>query len=200
MVCAFTQMCRVPSSLEKYKMNSHLYEYARKMWSSYLKENHWAYDEKWKKKHSITMKKYYKENPQPKKEVVYEERICVCGCNKVFTVDINKQQEYIHGHNANTNISNEKRSDSLKKYISRLSPEELQERRKKSLGSCDQKARGEKIAASKRGKKSTQRELVGKKLALMSDDEFEKYLKDKNYSISIQKRFTTYREHYINDS
>lgn len=201
MSCAFMQMCRSPSVLKNRKnINSKLYEYARSMWSLYLKENHWACDDDWKKKQSAIMKKYYEENPQPRKEFLTEKRICACGCNNEFTVETGKPQKYIHGHNTKTPESNKKRSESLKRYLSELTTEELQERQKKSFGSCDHKARGQKISDSKKGKKSSQKELVGKKLALMTDEEFEKYLNEKNYSNSIRKRFTTYRSYYINDS
>lgn len=201
MVCAFMQMCQAPSAFRNHRnISSKKYAYARLMWSSYLKENHWAHDDEWKKKQSEAMKQYYKENPQPRKEVLKEKRNCACGCNKEFIVEVDSAKKYIHGHNANSADSNKKRSDSLKSQLSKLTPEELKKRQKKSFGNCDHEARKQKISASKKGKKSTQKEAVGKKLALMSDDEFENYLNDKNYSSSIRKRFTTYRKHHINDS
>lgn len=202
MIAAFTQMCRgyrLSEKDKKTKINSHSYSYARKMWSDWLKLNHWAHSEEWKKNQSLIMKKYYKENPPQKVYIEKEDRACGCGCGNTFNVRVDSTKKYIHGHNPGTELSNLKKSKSLKKYLETLSKEELAERQKKSLGSCDHEKRGKKISDSKRGKKSTQKEIVGKRLAALSENEFLDYLNEKNYSQIIRSRFTTYRNFYLNN-
>jgi len=195
MIAAFTQMCRDSNGS---RIRSRSYQYARKMWSDHMKQNHWAFDNDWKIAQSERMKQYYAENPMFRKKYEIEEKQCACGCGNTFMKRTGKSQKYIHGHNVRNNSSiKEKQSKSMKDYISRLSQDEKKKRIKASFGSCDHEKRGKKISESKKGKSSNQKEKVGKQLALLTDDEFQNYLIEKNYSAIIVKRFTTYRNEYL---
>ena len=195
MIAAFMQMCRDGNGS---RIRSRSYQYARKMWSDYLKQNHWAFDEQWKLQQSKRMKSYYEENPKVKKVRETEEKICACGCGNSFVSLKGKTQKYIHGHNGRNNTEiKEKQSKAMKDYLSRLSNTEKTNRIKSSLGNCDHTERGKKISKAKKGKASNQKEKVGLQLSLLSDEQFETYLDEKNYSASIIKRFTTYRNEYL---
>lgn len=196
MISAFTQMCR---NRHGKRISSRSYQYARKMWSEYLKENHWAYDDLWKKKHSKIMKEYYEKNPQNKIECETEIVSCSCGCKESFVRKLGSAQQYIHGHNSRvmSKSTRKKQSDSMKKNLSVMTYKELSERSKRSFGNCDHLERGKKISSSKKGKPSNQKEIVGKKLALMDDFEFEAFLNEKNYSKTIRTRFSKYRDEYV---
>jgi len=95
--------------------------------------------------------------------------------------------------------SNEKRSNSVKKYLNNLTNEEFNDRMNNSfLKYVDdpewQKKRGEAISKAKRGKSTNQNEIMGKRYASMSDNEFEEYLKTKkprgrNRLISLRRKY-----------
>ena len=92
--------------------------------------------------------------------------------------------------------SNIKRSKSLKAHISGMDTSELLERMRKSFGSCDHVERGKSISKSKKGVKTNQQEIVGKRYASMTDLDFNEMLKTK--SPRMHKRLTNLRLRFIN--
>lgn len=96
-----------------------------------------------------------------------------------------------------TDISRQKQSASLKKFLSSLTAEELSARAKHSFGNCDQKKRGEAISKAKKGKKTKQNEIMGNRFADMSDEEFSKYLSSKSHY--VWKKYTNLRLKVLHD-
>lgn len=93
-----------------------------------------------------------------------------------------------------TSAANEKRSGSLKHYVSSLSENRQIERMEMSVWNCDHVKRGKSISEGKKGKKTNQQEIMGKKYAEMSDVDFENYLFGRNNKIVA--RMMNLRERY----
>lgn len=114
---------------------------------------------------------------------------CKCGCgNKVKS----KKTKYLYNHWDRKNIAKgftpmvrEHLSKVAKQKINSLSKEEKQKRLKNSLHSSiiDHKMRGSRISISKKGKPTNQQEIMGKKFASMTEEEFECYLQTKSYYV-----------------
>lgn len=152
-------------------------------------ENHPCKDENTKNKISNSLKFYYKNNPKSigytrnKEKIVSEIRYCLCGCGETFKVEDSRDpkkyiKNYHHYKNKNDDTSI-KISKSLKKHLSSLSKEEHSRRIKNSFQKCDQEKRVKKISLAKKGKKTNQLEIMGKKYACMSNEEFNSFLETK---------------------
>jgi hypothetical protein len=99
----------------------------------------------------------------------YEFRECICGCKENFFCRKTSNQRYILGHNAaGSRIENH----GVKEYISNLSDLDRSERMKKSAWKCDHEKRGKSISEGKKGKKTNQQEIMGRRYVAMSDDDF----------------------------
>lgn len=70
-----------------------------------------------------------------------------------------------------------------------------QKKRWNKLSSKDRKLIGNNISNAKKGKKTNQMYIMGKKYASMTDEEFEKYISTK--SPKMEKRFKNIRERFI---
>ncbi len=91
--------------------------------------------------------------------------------------------------------SRKKMSDSAKKNLAKMSPEELSARMKKSAGSADHVMRGKKISDGKRGKKTNQVQLEIEKYGKMTEEEFQNYIKDR--TPRMKTRMTNRRKKYV---
>lgn len=191
---AFNRMCQNGIG-QKRNLTSNQYETAKKYFSKY----HPCKEPEIRNKISESLKQYYSNNPnatdyKKRKEV----RQCACGCGKVFECrpsDIRKYFDNTHVIKSNEEIR-KKQSESVKKYLSNLTKEELADRQKNSFGSCDHKKRGSSISKGKKGKKTNQQEIMGKRYASMTDSDFNDFIKDKN--LAMKTRMTNLRAKYLN--
>lgn len=192
---AFNNMCQ-NSIGQKRNLTSRQYETAKKYFSMY----HPCKESEIRNKISESLKQYYLNNPnamdyKKRKEV----RECACGCGKVFECRPSDVRKYFDDTHIirGSEETREKQSESVKKYLSTLTKEELSKRQKNSFGSCDHKERGAAISKAKKGKKTNQQEIMGKRYASMTDSEFDDFIKDKN--LAMKTRMTNLRAKYLND-
>lgn len=109
-----------------------------------------------------------------------------------------KKIRLLHHHNVVcSNESNEKRSKTQKNNLAKLTKNEMIIRMKNSFGSCDHIKRGKSISESKKGKRTNQQQIMGERYALLTDEEFESFLKTK--SERVHKRITNLRNLYKGD-
>jgi len=153
-----------------------LYSWLRENFS----ENHPCKDDMVKTKISESLKLYFSSdlhrNKMEKRYWKYRERrICACGCGTEFVCYKKDKKIYFNSkHTPPPDYS--KVSETIKKTLSKLSSEEMRQRSLNSLLMCDHVQRGKKISISKKGKTTNQQEIMGKRYASMSDDEFVKFL------------------------
>jgi hypothetical protein len=177
------------------RVNNKKYSWLRKKFS----QNHPNKTKCGKKILSESMYNYYKsieyKTKSDKLKIKYrEERECACGCGQTFTVYKKQDKKYINNSHANRNRNYSSVSSSMRNNLAKLSFEENKERVNKSMGTCDHKLRGEKISKSKKGKKTNQQEIVGKRYAEMSQTDFDMFLKNRNPKmhnrmIKLRERF-----------
>jgi hypothetical protein len=172
------------------------YSWLRKHFS----ENHPNKSEHGKKVLSESMFEYYQsieyKTKSDKIKIKYrEERECACGCGQTFTVYKKQDKKYINISHANRNRDYSSVSSTMKNNLFELSFEENKERVKKSMGTCDHKLRGVKISKAKKGKKTNQQEIVGKRYAEMSQSDFDVFLRDRSSKMHI--RMIRLRERYM---
>lgn len=103
----------------------------------------------------------------------------------------------IYDRCVNTPEVNIKRSQTHKKRLQNMTEEELLEHIKRSLHTCNHKKRGESISKGKKGKKTNQQEIMGKRYAKMTQEEFDLFILSK--SEMHRTRIKNLREKYIND-
>ena len=172
--------CKNPKIVEKIK-NTHLLNKE--------KNNQKRKERKEKNKAAIQQRNELKRKMLP---------FCACGCNNNVT---HKRHKYIKGHQykfidytkgydrskldynkINTKEVIEKRRQGIKNKLSQLSEEEQLKRLLNSMHGkhVDHIKRGAKISESKKGKSTNQQEIMSKRYATMSNEEFETYLKTKN--------------------
>ena len=90
---AFNKMCCFSASNDGRRMNSHLFEYARKVYSI----NHPSKLPEVKLKISKSLSKYYK-NKREENPRIMETRVCECGCNETFECEVSSTKRYILYH------------------------------------------------------------------------------------------------------
>lgn len=118
-----------------------------------------------------------------------EKRFCLCGCGSMFEVNRKNPKKYISASHAPRNTK--RQSESLKETLSKLTKEEMSDRMKKSFGNCDPALRGSRISSAKKGKKTNQQEIMGRRYANMTDEEFVLFLVSR--STRIHKRISKLR-------
>ena len=203
---AFNRMCT--SNHPKRNFTSRQFAIARRMFSENHPCKNPNTVEKIKKTHLLNKEKNTqkrKERKENNKVTIQQRNIlrrktlpfCACGCNNNVT---HKRHKYIKGHQykfidytkgydrskldynkINTKEVIEKRRQGIKNKISQLSEEEQHKRLLNSMHGkhVDHIKRGAKISESKKGKSTNQQEIMGKRYAAMSNEEFETYLKTK---------------------
>jgi len=130
--------------------------------------------------------------------------ICLCGCGNRVNI---KKNKYIYGHWDRSKVVSagytlevrQQLSSKAKLNISQLSAEDKKNRLKKSLHNqnVNHIERGRKISEAKKGKKTNQREISGKRYANMSEEEFISYLIE-NISPCKHKNLTNLRNIWLN--
>lgn len=192
---AFNNMCQNGMG-QRRNLTSRQYQTAKKYFSKY----HPCKEPEIRNKISESLKQYYLNNPdaisyKKRKEV----RECACGCGEVFECRPCDVRKYLNNDHIikSRPETRKKQSESLKGYLENLTKEELADRQKNSFGSCDHKKRGASISKGKKGKKTNQQEIMGKRYASMTDNEFGDFIKDKNSA--MKARMTNLRAKYLND-
>ena len=128
--------------------------------------------------------------------------LCACGCGMQVR---HKKSTFLKEHflinrppltNERQKRAAAKCSDTAKRNIARLTPEQQKNRLQKSLHSnrVDHKLRGQRISAGKRGKKTNEVNIIIERLGKMSILEFQLYLSTKSHY--VHKRFINYRNRY----
>lgn len=140
---------------------------------------------------------YSSQDYDSKKQVNFwkyrEMRLCECGCGEYFICYRKDKKKYVSSKHT-PRPDYEQVSKSLKETLSNLTNDQMRDRMKNSLGSCNHEERGKKISASKRGKTTNQQEIVGIRYANMTDEQFEEFLNTKNKN--VQKRMLNLRKKY----
>ena len=193
LVYAFNNMCRKGENQLRV-ISSVAFAAARKLFS----ENHPMKDPAIRAKVS----KSHLERGKRVREERAEARPRCIGCgSKVYRAENNYcNQECYHKHKDqswNTAEHKKKLSELHVERIDNLSDDEKEARLAKSLhsGKVDHVARGKAISAGKKGKKTNQVEIMGKRFAAMSDEELEKYLD--SVSSRVHTRSRKYRERWL---
>jgi hypothetical protein len=203
LVLAVMMMC-VDNINRNKRNNNKLYEWIRRKFV----DNHPSKTEEGREKIRKGLKKYCSSPEfEKKKKILYgnrkEERSCQCGCGEIFEVSKKSSQKFIYKHHrkigSTTSLETRmKQSEAAKRYLSTFSKDEMSKRMKNSFGSANAEERGKKISASKKGKKTNQQEIVGKKYAAMSDSEFEKFIE--NRTEGVRKRIKRLRNEWSKNS
>jgi hypothetical protein len=191
---AFNGMCS--TNRTKRLLRSIDYENARKEFS----KNHPMKDPDIKNKAKENSKDHHNKRKMLKQDAL---PFCYCGCgDKVkashYKYLFNHWDRYTAQKKGFTLEVKTRLSDIAKRRIMSLSESDKKQRLKKSLHSneIDHIMRGRKISTSKKGKKTNQNEITGKRLSSMTDDMFEKYLKTKSHY--VWNRFRKLREKWKN--
>jgi len=192
---AFHRMCWHNS--KNRKINSRQFEIARKEYSI----NHPMKSAEIRLKVSESHKK---RNLILKEIKLKKLPFCLCGCGNKVT---NKKYKYLHNHWDRSKLIKKGFTKKVRKQLSKkaklnlslLTPEEKNIRLKKSFhsNSVDHAERGKKISEAKKGKKTNQREISGKRYARMSNEEFKKFLEEK-ISKCKHKNLTNLRNIWLN--
>lgn len=193
LVSAFNSMCRV--SDDQKRNNAKHYEIARKYFSKY----HPSKNDEVKDKIRTSINKFFQDTLNERRKTVE----CACGCGETMVVHLSSTKKYINQKHASNHRkgqplpteTKEMLSEIAKERLSKLSDAEQKERVKNSMGTCDHKKRGEAISKGKKGKKTNQIEIMGKKFAKMTDEEFSSHIK--NMSKMVKSRFTNARNKYL---
>ena len=126
---------------------------------------------------------------------------CMCGCGEKVK---SKYQRYLYNHwdrsITKVGFTEEVRtrlSDKAIKRISCMTEDEKKRRLQNSLHSdkVDHIMRGKHISLAKRGKKTDQLEIMGRRFSNMTDEEFKKYLNTVSYRVWV--RYTKLRNKWI---
>jgi len=192
--CAFNRMCC--KNVHTRIINSKQYEIARKQFSL----NHPMKNPLIRKKQKDTWKTRSEILRKIKEEQL---PFCKCGCGLKVKSKYNSFrrehfpfQQIVKLKN-HTLESNKKRSLTQKRYIKDMTITQQKQRLYKSLHNpnINHIMRGKHISQGKKGKKTKQKEIMGKRFAKMSNNQFKDYLKTK--SQYVYNRFKNYREEYI---
>jgi hypothetical protein len=208
MIWAFFMMCVDPVSGSVERKKSSRYELARKLFA----ENHPTKNNNIVKKMSHSLIEYYKSDlyiEKRKKAVKYS--ICKCGCGssieyygKNIPLFLNMEHYRIYQRsNDKPPVSNEtrqKQSNIASQRLANMTDEQRRERMLKSTYSCDHIERGKKISMGKKGKKTNQQEITGKRYAAMSDEEFNDFLYSKKRSNNVINRMIKMRDKYARNT
>lgn len=177
MASAFNNMCMRDSNQER-EFSSRQFEIARK----YFSKHHPCKDDFIKSKISSSLKEYYKNLDPYEYMLKYGKVSCdlkFCeSCGSYMSVEVSAyvkehpnarfcSDACLSEHRLETGYY-EKLSDSHKNRLSRLTPEQMSARMKKSAGSCDQVDKGKKISATKR--------LEADRISNMTDEEFRHFI------------------------
>ena len=166
------------------------YEWIRRKFS----DNHPCKTQEVKDKISKTLSAYYASDEyrniiEHKRSLYMETRTCRCGCGNTFNANIKDTKQYFKASHIKRNPIRQRVS--LKEFLSGLTHEEMSVRMKKSCGSCDEKQRAMSISNGKKGVKTNQQEIMGRRYANMTDDEFRSFLSTK--SDTVQTRILNLR-------
>jgi hypothetical protein len=203
MAYAFNMMCAEPVRGNDERTKVARFELSRR----YFSKNHPTKNPQIVEKIRSSLLEYYRTNPKEKIFVV-----CGCGCGtmvKVGGINIKydaSKPRFVNMEHYRTyqrridkpktsEKSRKKMSDSAKKRLQEISPEEMSLRMKKTFGSCDHTERGRKISESKKGKSTNQQKIVGEKYSKMTDEVFNELLVGKPSHIITRMR--NLREKYI---
>jgi len=189
---AFNNMCsrNKKNGNKKRILTSIQYERARKEYSQHHPMKNPIIRAKVKLSHKIR-------SEQIKKIKELSLKYCACGCgNKVK----NNKYHYLMGHENKTGRNagpNPLISKKIKNYIDSLSEKEKKQRLLNTLHSdkVDHIQRGYNISKAKKGVKTNQKQITSERLANMSDNEFEIYLK--NIKPFSKQRMIKYRNEYL---
>jgi hypothetical protein len=175
------------------------YEMIKDWLKKHCSEFHPNTTESGRKKISDSMFKYFKSDEYRiislQRKVKYrEERVCLCGCGEKFEVYKKSAKRYCKSGHAPKNY--DRVSKSLRYKLSLLSREDQILRIKNSAGRCDNVKRGINISKGKKGIKTQQQDIMGKRYASMSDVDFYNFLSTKKER--SHTRITKLRERYKN--
>jgi hypothetical protein len=185
---AFNRMCTL--NTHKRQFTSRQYDVARK----YFSENHHMKSKECRDKVALALRKKGIITRQLREQLL---PLCKCGCGKKVK---NKYHQYLYNHwdrsvtkSGFTEEVRKRLSEKAIKRILSLTDEEKKDRLQKSLHSekVDHIMRGRKISLSKRGKKTNQQNIMGKRFANMAEDEFLLYLN--TVSPKVWTRYTKLR-------
>lgn len=180
---AFNAMCRVGNGQMRSSKN---FDRARRLFA----ENHPCKDRAVRTKISGSVKRYYVNLGTESRN--YVSRDCPA-CGAQFNVWPSDPQIYCGVACRRANIGQEtkdKTSESLRKYLAGLSPDE----RKKRMAAALSVDKGAAISASKKGRKTRQKEIEIERYGKMSDREFEEHVAGRNPT--VVSRMTNRRNMY----
>jgi hypothetical protein len=208
MIWAFYMMCVDPVIGSTERKKSARYELARKLFS----ENHPTKNKDIVEKIRNSTIEYYKSDiyqEKRKKTAKYVE--CRCGCGTLIEYHGNDIPKFLNMKHYRLYLRSDnkppvkietrkKQSNIAKTRIENMTTEQRKERIKKSFLSCDHEERGKNISKGKKDKSTNQQEIMGKKYAAMSDEEFKIFIYKKERPDNITKRMINLRDKYIADS
>lgn len=172
------------------------YEWMRKLYSQYHPMKNPDIAKKSSKSHIGKV---------PKHKLPRKECVCGCGCGEIFNKSIHSNKIFINTQHHAFYLKNRRHdtshknkiSDGMKRFISSLSKEELQQRIKNSLSKTDHTKRAKAISLSKKGKSTNQYTIMKNRYLKMSDSEIMDYIKDKTEL--GKKKILTLRARWIDE-
>lgn len=205
MIWAFHMMCMDPVKDQVHRKSAANYELARKLFI----QNHPTKKPEVVAKMSKSILAYYvSEEYLSKREKSEKSVLCKCNCGTKITYHGNIAKKFVNReHYANylksdlrppaSDETRKKQSDIASLRLKNMTEEERASRMQNSAFNCDHIQRGNKISKGKKGKKTNQQEIMGKKYASMSDGDFENFLYEKKRPSNIINRIRTLREKYL---
>jgi len=204
MIWAFYMMRVDPvKGLDERKRSSR-YELARRL---YVENHPTKKKEIVEKIRQSTITFYSSEEYCQKRKASVKYTKCKCGCEnlieyygKIIPKFLNKEHYFTYLRSDNKPpVSAEtrlKQSMTAVKRIKSLTEDQRKDRMLKSTHRCDHVERGKRISSGKKGKSTSQQELMGKRYARMSDEEFKAFVYSKKRPDNIIRRMIKLRERY----
>ena len=208
MIWAYYMMCVDPVSGSDERKRSARYELARRLFV----ENHPTKQIQVVEKIRQSTVEYYASDKYARKRketAKYTDCRCGCGLQIVFYgnnipsfLNLDHYRTYQRSDNK-LQVSNEtrqKQSTTAANRIANMTREQRKEMVLKSAHSCDHIERGKKISLGKKGKKTNQQEMAGRRYSNMSDEEFKSFLYSKERPDNIIMRMIKLRDKYVTNS
>jgi hypothetical protein len=208
MIWAYYMMCVDPVPGSDERKRSARYELARKLFV----DNHPTKQVEVVEKIRQSVLEYYASDRyvQKRKETAkYTDCKCGCGLQIAYYgkdipsfLNLDHYRTYQRSDNKPPVLieTRQKQSTIATNRIANMTPEQRKERMLKSAHSCDHIARGEKISLGKKGKKTNQQEIAGRRYANMSDEEFKSFLYSKKRPDNIIMRMIKLRDKYVTNN
>ena len=205
MIWAFHFMCVDPIKDQERRKNAANYELARKL---FVQNHPTKKIEVVDKIRKSVLTYYASEKYLSMREKSAKFVMCKCNCGIAITYHGKSVGKFVNREHYFNYIKSDlkpptsdktrkKQSNAASLRLRNMTEAERVSRMRNSAFLCDHKERGNKISEGKKGKKTNQQEIMGKKYASMSDEDFKIFLYEKKRPSNIINRTVALRERYL---